>query len=201
MSTSTNDDLTALCRDLARRHHLIGWSALLLFLSLGAFLEFLHGFKLGFYLDLNQKLRREMWTLAHAHGTLLALIQIGFAAGLMQFGRWTAGRLKLVSFFLLDATLLIPLGFFLGGLAPSEADPWVGILLVPPGALLLFIAVALIIASAWGKPNHSVQSTSNWATPWSPPTEGPTSTSVTSSTGEARNIQAGPTLSHGKDEE
>ena len=40
------------------------------------------------------------------------------------------------------------LGKFLGGLSPSEADPWMGILLVPLGALLLFIAVALILFSA-----------------------------------------------------
>ena len=143
-----NDDLTTLRRDLARRHHLIGWCALLLFLSLGASLEAFHAFKLGFYVDLNHKLRREMWTLAHAHGTLLALVQIGFAMGLMHFGKWTAGRLKLASFFLLDATLLIPLGFFLGGIAPSESDPWIGIVLVPLGAMLLFIAVVLIILSA-----------------------------------------------------
>jgi hypothetical protein len=147
MSESTNDDLSALRRDLSRRHHLFGWSGLLVFLSMGALLECLHGFKLGFYLDQEHRLRRELWTLAHAHGTLLALIQIGFAAGLMQFGQWTAGRLKLVSFFLLDAAVLIPLGFFLGGLFPSEGDPWVGILLVPLGALLLFVAVALIVGS------------------------------------------------------
>jgi hypothetical protein len=143
-----NDDLSMLRRAVARRHYLVGWSALLVFLSLGAFLEFLHGFKVGFYLDLDQRLRRQLWTLAHAHGTLLALIQIGFAAGLTQFGRWTASRIKLVSFFLIDAAVLIPLGFFLGGLLPSESDPWVGILLVPLGALLLFIAVVLIIVGA-----------------------------------------------------
>jgi hypothetical protein len=146
-----NDDLNALLRVVARRHHVLGWSVLLLFLGLGAFLEFLHGFKMGFYLDPGQRLRRELWTLAHAHGTLLGLVQVAFAAGLTQFGRWRAGRLKLVSFFLLDATLLIPLGFFLGGLFPSESDPWVGILLVPLGALLLFIAVALVLVSAWSE--------------------------------------------------
>jgi hypothetical protein len=149
MSPSTNDDLSALRRAVARRHHLAGWSLVLVFLVVGAFLEFLHGFKLGFYLD--HRIRREMWRLAHAHGTLLGLIQIGFAAGLTQFGRWSAGRIKLVSFFLLDAAVLIPLGFFLGGLFPSEVDPWGGILLVPPGALLLFIAVVLIIVSACGE--------------------------------------------------
>jgi hypothetical protein len=142
-----NDDLTALRRVLARRHHLAGWIGLLVFLGMGAFLEFLHGFKLGFYLDPSNRVRRELWTLAHAHGTVLALIQIAFAAGLMHFGRWTAGPLKLASFFLLDAAWLIPLGFFLGGLLPSEGDPWIGILLVPPGALLLVIAVALIVRS------------------------------------------------------
>jgi hypothetical protein len=164
MSLSTNDDLSTLRRVIARRQHLAGWSLLLLFLSLGAFLEFLHAFKIGFYLDPNYKeairgavpVRRFMWTLAHAHGTLMGLIQIGFAAGLMHFGRWTAGRLKLVSFFLLDAAVLIPLGFFLGGLFPREEDPWIpGVLLVPLGALLLFIAVALIIVSAFGEPDRT----------------------------------------------
>jgi hypothetical protein len=155
MSPSTNDDLDAVLRVVARRHHVFGWCALLLFLGLGTFLEVLHGFKVGLYLDPGQRLRRELWTLAHAHGTLLGLIQIGFAAGLTQFGRWTVGRLKLVSFFLLDATLLIPLGFFLGGLFPTESDPWVGILLVPLGALLLFIAVALTILSACLKPDKT----------------------------------------------
>jgi hypothetical protein len=148
MSTSTNDDLSALRGAIARRHHLIGWIALLVFLSLGGFLEAMHGFKLGFYLDTDNRIRREMWRLAHAHGTLLALTQIAFAAGLITLGQWTAARLKLASFFLLDATVLIPLGFFLGGIDPSETDPWVGILLVPVGALLLFIAVAIVIYSA-----------------------------------------------------
>jgi hypothetical protein len=148
MSPSTNEDLTALRRAVARRHHRIGWFALLVFLSFGAVLESLHGFKVGFYLDPENRLRRDLWRLAHAHGTLLALVHIGFAAGLTGFGRWTTGRLKLVSFFLIDAVLLIPLGFFLGGLSPREGDPWEGILLVPLGAVLLFIAVALILVSA-----------------------------------------------------
>jgi hypothetical protein len=80
---------------------------------------------------------------------LLALVHVGFAAGLLHFGRWTEPRLKLVSFFLVDALVLIPLGFFLGGVSHSEGDPSQGILLVPLGALLLFLAVALIIWSAW----------------------------------------------------
>ena len=148
MSRSTNDEQESLRRQVACRHHLIGWCGLLLFLSLGAVLETLRGFKIGFYLDLEHKLRRELWILAHAHGTLLSLVQLGFAATVLHFGQWTEPRLKLVSFFLLDALVLMPLGFFLGGMGHSEVDPSLGILLVPLGALLLFLAVALIIHSA-----------------------------------------------------
>lgn len=155
MSSSPTDELTTLRYNIARRHHLIGWCALLVFLSMGAYLEYLHGFKVGFYLDPQNRIRREMWTLAHSHGTLFALIQIAFALGLAHFGHWTAGRLKLASFFFLDAVLLVPLGFFLGGLNPSEGDPWVGILLVPLGAALLFIAVLLVILSGLQKPGKT----------------------------------------------
>jgi hypothetical protein len=37
---------------------------------------------------------------------LLALVQLAFALGLAQFGRWSATRLKLASFFLLDVAWL-----------------------------------------------------------------------------------------------
>jgi hypothetical protein len=146
-------DPDPLRRRVARRHNLVGWTALLLFLSLGTLLEVFHGYKVGLYLDPEHRLRRELWRLAHAHGTLLGLIQIGFAATL-PLGRWPAGRLKLASFFLIDATVLIPLGFFLGGLWPSEGDPWLGVLLVPVGAVLLFVAAALAVVSAWQAPDE-----------------------------------------------
>jgi hypothetical protein len=149
MSLSTNDDVETLRRRLARRHHLLGWLGLLVFLSMGVFLEVLHGFKIGLYLDPGNRIRREMWTLAHAHGTLLSLVNIAFAAGLPQFGWWTAGRLRLASFFLIDAALLIPVGFFLGGVNPGEGDPGVGILFVPFGAAVLIVAVGLVLWSAY----------------------------------------------------
>lgn len=148
MSASTNDNLEPLRERLARRHHFCGWLLLLVFVSLGTVLETLHGFKLGWYLDPSHHVRREMWTLAHAHGTLLALVQIAFAVSVVRFGNWSAGRLKLASFFLLDAALVMPLGFFLGGIGHAEGDPSWGVLLVPVGAGLLIIAVALIALSA-----------------------------------------------------
>jgi hypothetical protein len=146
-----NNGLDELRHRLARRHHLFGWCGLLVFLTLGFVLEGLHGFKLDFYLAAEHKVRREMWTLAHAHGTLLSLVSVAFAVGLLHFGRWSEGRLKLASFFLLDAALLIPVGFFCGGIGHSESDPSAGILLVPLGAVLLFVAAGLTAWSAWGR--------------------------------------------------
>jgi hypothetical protein len=40
--------------------------------------------------------------------------------------------------------VLMPLGFFLGGVLNSEGDPSLGILLVPVGALLLVIALVRV---------------------------------------------------------
>ncbi len=127
--------------DLARRHLLVGWWSLLVFLSLGATLEAMHGFKLGFYVDLANETRRHMWTLAHAHGALLGLVQIGFAATVRVFCAGDEGWLRLASPCLVGATVLMPAGFFLGGLVIYAGDPGLGIFLVPVGAALLFVAV------------------------------------------------------------
>ncbi len=161
MSSSTSDggqassppepDLEQLKQRLARRHHLFGWSCLLIFLSVGLILESLHGLKVGFYLDPSHKLRRELWRLGHAHGTLLSLVQLAFAYGLARFGNWSEARLKLASFFLIDAGILMPLGFLLGGIGHSEMDPSPGVLLVPLGGALLFTAVALVLAAGLKK--------------------------------------------------
>lgn len=145
-----SEDLPTLKHRLARRHCVFGWWGLLAFLSLGIALETLHGFKVGLYLDPDHRLRRLLWTLAHAHGTLLALIQLAFAATVERFGIWSAARLKLASFFLLDALLLLPLGFFLGGIGHTETDPSPAILLVPLGAFFLLAAVTLIAWSSLG---------------------------------------------------
>lgn len=156
-----SDPLPDLRRRLARRHHLIGWWGLFVFLTLGVGLETLHGFKADFYLDPPHRLRRLLWTLAHAHGTLLGVVHIGFAAGLMHFGRWTERSLKLASFFLTDALLLLPAGFFLGGIGHTEVDPSSGVLLVPIGALFMMAAVGMIAWAATGPPQPDAKGKSN----------------------------------------
>lgn len=137
-------------RRLARRHHRIGWWGLFVFIGLGLALEAFHGFKTDFYLGPPHHLRRLLWTLAHAHGTLVAVVNIAFAAGLPHLGRWPEGRLRLASFFLIDALLLLPAGFYLGGIGHTEVDPSWGVLLVPVGGVLLLAAVGMVAWSATG---------------------------------------------------
>ncbi len=137
------EDNLSIQQDLVRRHLRLGWWCLLLFLTLGAVLETLHGFKLGYYLDVSNTTRRHMWTLAHAHGTLLALLHIAFAASVTLLARPHPRMLGWASGCLTASTALLPGGFFLGGLYIYSGDPGLGIALVPAGGLLLFLAVAL----------------------------------------------------------
>lgn len=136
-STSSNPDSP----NATVRHHLkLGWWALLLFLTFGIVLEALHAFKNGYYLNTTNQTRRFMWTLAHAHGTLLALINLAFATTLPLLNL-APKRRKLASILLSSATILMPAGFFLGGLVFYGGDPGFGILLLPLGAVFLLTAV------------------------------------------------------------
>jgi len=123
-------------------HLRFGWWSLLAYLTLGIFLEILHGFKLGWYLDVGNETRRLMFTLAHAHGTLLALVNL--AAGLTVRAVPEFELARSASLSLLGSAVLLPGGFFLGGVAIHEGDPGLGILLVPVGALLLLYGVGRI---------------------------------------------------------
>jgi len=126
----------------ANRNLCFGWWSLLVFLSLGGALETLHGFKIGWYADVGNETRRLMFTLAHAHGTLLALINI--AAGLTARNVDRFELRSSVSFALIWAAILLPAGFFLGGIVIYDGDPGLGVWLVPVGAILLFYSVARI---------------------------------------------------------
>ena len=119
-----------------------GWWALLIFLSLGGALETLHGFKIGWYVDVENDMRRLMFTLAHAHGTALALVNIVAGLTARNVERFEL-RLS-VSFSLIWAGILFPVGFFLGGIVTYVGDPGLGIWLVPIAALLLFYSIARI---------------------------------------------------------
>ena len=128
---------------VAQRHLRFGWWTLLVFLTLGLVLEALHGFKIGAYLNLSNATRRLVWTLAHAHGTLFGLVNIAFAFTVGRLPDWPARPRVIASACLRGATLLMPAGFFLGGVRVYSGDPGIGIVLVPVGGLLLLVAVLL----------------------------------------------------------
>jgi len=130
---------------LSRRHVRAGWALLAIYITLGAVLEAFHGFKIGWYLNVSNETRRLMLTLAHAHGDLVGAVNLLYAFTLSR-ERAAARWQRLASALLLAGSLLLPLGFLLGGLVVYGGDPGVGILLVPPGAALLLVAAGMI---AW----------------------------------------------------
>jgi len=131
---------------LVRRHFLAGWWLLLVFVAMGALLEAFHGLKIGFYVDLGNATRRLMWTLAHAHGVLLGLVNIAFAVTLQMRGM-RAETARIASASLLGASVLLPGGFLLGGIIVYGGDPGLGVLLTPVGAAFLIVSVFLVLRS------------------------------------------------------
>jgi hypothetical protein len=119
-----------------------GYTALLVFALGGLSLEFLHLIKAPWYLD--DPLRRELWVLGHAHGGLLAILNLAFAASL----KWlptaaAAGR------FLRWGAALLPLGFLLGGVGNTEGDPSLMIALAPVGAVAILLGLLIACRAAW----------------------------------------------------
>jgi hypothetical protein len=127
---------------IARRHIRVGLWSLAAFVVLGAALETFHAYKSPFYLDAGHETTRLLLRLAHAHGTLLSLVQIVY--GVVVNAR-PAVASRIASGALLASLVLIPIGFLLGGTAAHGSDPGLPIALVPPGALAL--VVGLVIAA------------------------------------------------------
>lgn len=120
----------------------LGFWLLLIFVPLGLTLEALHALKVPVYLG--SALRRELWTLAHAHGNLLGILCLVMA---VVGETWLADVARRAAALrdLRWAAVLMPLGFFAGGVQNYEGDPSYGILLVPVGALFLLLALVRAI--------------------------------------------------------
>jgi Na+-driven multidrug efflux pump len=115
----------------------VGWLLLAVSLPLGVTLEALHAWKVQAYLG--SEMRRELWRLAHAHGTLLGMVCLVFSA--LEERHIAESSRRSIASLIAWGAVLMPVGFFLGGILNSEGDPSLGIVLVPIGALLLIIAL------------------------------------------------------------
>lgn len=121
-----------------------GWTALAIFAVLGLGLESLHLFKAPPYMEVT--IRRELWTLAHAHGVLLALVTVVF--GMFLAPRETTTALRRAAAALRSGAILVPVGFLAGGIGNTETDPSLAIVAVPLGALLVIYALIVAALSA-----------------------------------------------------
>jgi hypothetical protein len=135
-------------RRCQRRHLRVGWTALLLFAALGTLLELLHAFKVPWYLGIATESRRFLWTLAHVHGAALGLVNLALAASCHLLPRPLH---RAASPALVAGTILIPGGFFVGGMFSHGGDPGLGAILIPPGALFVLVSLALLARASFGR--------------------------------------------------
>ncbi|MCB9869337.1 MAG: hypothetical protein H6837_05735 [Planctomycetes bacterium] len=120
-----------------RRLVALGFWLLAVFVPIGLALEALHAFKVDVYLG--SRMRQHLWTLAHAHGSALGFACLVYGAAAARFVAPPARGA--VARWLGFSAVLMPLGFFLGGIGNREGDPSLAILLVPVGGLLLLVAL------------------------------------------------------------
>lgn len=123
-----------------------GWLSLAFWISFGLLLESLMAYKAPAYLDDPQ--RRELFRLAHAHGSVLGMVLIIAAIWARCIGarlsRLAVGALRL-------GTAVMPLGFLAAGLWHPESEPGLAIWLVPAGALPLIFSLTSIALSSLKK--------------------------------------------------
>jgi hypothetical protein len=130
----------------------LGWVMLAFFLAMGMVLESFHLVKLPAYLQTH--LRRELWTLAHAHGALFGVINILFGLSAKRVfpqhlhHHQRRGR---AASLLRIGSLLVPLGFLFGGIGNAEGDPSLAILLVPIGGVMALIGIVSIARASGQK--------------------------------------------------
>lgn len=115
------------------------WFGLALWMAAGLLFEGLIGFRSPAYLQ--DSIRRELFRLAHAHGTLFSILLIVADLWLSR-AKGVAPRFAVLSLRL--GTVLMPLGFLLGGVWHTATDPGVGVFLAPAGGIMVIFGVIAI---------------------------------------------------------
>ncbi|MEP7075006.1 MAG: hypothetical protein ABI878_04280 [Acidobacteriota bacterium] len=123
-----------------------GWIGVAFWMSFGLLIEGLIGFRSPSYLS--DPVRRELFRLAHTHGTVLSiLLLIVFVYLAKNF----IARPVAAIWSLRIGTVLMPVGFLLGGIWHYESDPGVMIFIAPVGGLMVIFGVIAIAVSTFRK--------------------------------------------------
>ena len=119
------------------------WFGLAFWMAFGLLVEGLIGFRSPAYLQ--DPVRREVFRLAHAHGTLLSILLL---VANLYIRKGLAGPPSLGVLLLRIGVIAMPVGFLLGGIWHYESDPGIEIFLAPIGGILVvFGVVALALSS------------------------------------------------------
>ncbi len=120
-----------------------GWLGLAFWMSFGLLLEGLLGFRAPVYLQ--DSVRRELFRLAHTHGTVLSLVLLLAAFTLRNM---VASSNNFATLALRVGSVLMPFGFLLGGIFHPKDDVGIGIFLAPIGGLMIiFGAINLALSN------------------------------------------------------
>jgi hypothetical protein len=125
---------------MSKDHDRLGFLVLALFAALGLVLEVLHGLRVTSYLSDSHATRRLLFTLAHAHGVLLGLVNVAYAAVMRAYALSDVRA----SMLLKVATALVPGGFLLGGAVLMREDPNPLVLLSGVGGICLVLGCARV---------------------------------------------------------
>ena len=123
-----------------------GWIGIAFWMSFGLLIEGLIGFRSPVYLQ--DPVRRELFRLAHTHGTVLSILLLIVVLYLAK--NFIAPPLAAL-WSLRIGTVLMPVGFLLGGIWHYESDPGVLVFLAPVGGLMIIFGVITIAVSTFKK--------------------------------------------------
>jgi hypothetical protein len=105
-------------------------------MSFGLLLEGFIGFRVSAYMSVS--IRREMFQLAHTHGALLSLLLL-LSALTISKDLVYPNKFSLLS--LRIGTILMPLGFLLGGIWTNKEEPNTLVFFAPIGGMLVILGV------------------------------------------------------------
>lgn len=123
------------------------WLGLAFWLSFGLLLEGLIGYRSPAYLQ--DEMRRDLFRLAHAHGAIFSLL-LAISWLYLRSSSVTIPNVALWSLRL--GTILMPIGFLLGGMWHTETDPNLLIVLAPIGGVMVIFGVVSVALTSLQRP-------------------------------------------------